>query len=94
MNPVARAALVKLLGQAESSWGRRDASERSVALRFSEASFPAYVRVDSHAERLACNAELQLAEQRGAITVEWDPRAGDKRQIERIQVRDRDSLVL
>lgn len=93
MNDVARAALHKLLGLAENAWGRSPDEPFQISLRFSQASFPAYLTLGSHAERHACHADLQLAQQRGAVSIEWDPRAGERRQIQRIQLVDRDRLA-
>lgn len=93
MNDIARAALNRLLVLAESAWGRTPDESSQITLRFSQASFPAYLTLGSHAERYACHADLQLAQQRGALAIEWDLRAGDGRQIQRIQLLDRDRLA-
>lgn len=92
MNEVARAALGKLLRKAEAAWGR-DARETRLTLVFSEASFPEYVQLPSYAQRQQCNADLLLAEQANAIRIEWDLRAGDQRQVGRIELLDRDGLA-
>jgi hypothetical protein len=92
LNPVCRQALEKLLQQAQKAWSR-GSTERKIALRFSEASMPAYLRLSSHTERLCCNADLQLAARSGAISVEWDVRAGERRQIERITLLDSNKLA-
>ncbi|MDM0085102.1 hypothetical protein QTI17_31400 [Variovorax sp. J31P179] len=86
MNDVARAALNRLLVLAEGSWGRTPDVSSQITLRFTQASFPAYLTLGSHAGRHACHVYLQLAQQRGALTIEWDPRAGEGRQIQRIQL--------
>ncbi|MEJ8850192.1 Wadjet anti-phage system protein JetD domain-containing protein [Variovorax rhizosphaerae] len=93
MNASARAALHKLLGLAENAWGRSPDEPVHISLRFSQASLPAYLAIGSHSERHACHADLQLAQQRGAVSIEWDQRAGEQRQIVRIQLVDRDKLA-
>jgi hypothetical protein len=92
VSPIARKALVKLLGQAESAWGR-ESTDRQISLRFSEASFPDYLQLGSYAHREECNADLRLAEQSGAIAIDWDVRAGELRQIERIRLVNPDKLA-
>ena len=92
MNLVAAAALKKLLSMSESAWIRGKA-EPKIGVPFTEKSLPAYFKVGTQAERQACNAALQLAEQKGAITIRWDPRAGERRQIERVDLLDANSVA-
>ena len=92
MNSVATEALQKLLRRAENASGREGA-ERKVALRFSRESMPAYTSIETHAEKESCHGDLLLAEREGAITIEWDRRAGEKNQIQRIGLADRAALA-
>ena len=92
MSSVANEALQKLLRRAENAYGR-EGGERKVALRFSRESMPAYARIETHAEKESCHGELLLAEREGAITIEWDRRAGEKNQIQRIGLADRGALA-
>ena len=92
MNSVANQALQKLLRRAENASGREGAV-RNVALRFSGESMPAYASIETHAEKETCHGDLQLAEREGAITIEWDRRAGERNQVQRIRLADRDLLA-
>lgn len=92
MNAVATGALQKLLRRAENASGREGA-ERKVALRFSRDSMPAYTSIETHAEKESCHGYLLLAEREGAITIEWDRRAGEKSQIQRIGLADKVALA-
>ena len=76
MSSVANEALQKLLRRAENAYGREE-GERKLALRFSRESMPAYASIETHAEKESCHGELLLAEREGAITIEWDRRAGE-----------------
>src|SRR5690606_36698668 len=62
-------------------------------LRFSSESLPAYSAIDTHAEKKACHGDLLLAERDGAVSIEWDRRAGERNQILRIQLLDREALA-
>ena len=92
MSLVARKALQKLLVQAENAAGKGSAP-RAITLRFTEASFPDYLAVRSHADKVECNGALSLAQVQGAIRIQWDSRSGDKGQIERIELVDREALA-
>jgi hypothetical protein len=92
MNPVASQALLKLLRRAESASGRSE-DGRTIGLRFSSESLPAYSTIGTHAEKEACHGDLLLAERDGAIAIEWDRRAGQRNQILRIQLKDREALA-
>lgn len=92
MSSVSNEALQKLLRRAESAYGR-DEGESKVTLRFSRESMPAYASIETHAEKESCHGELMLAEREGAITIEWDRRAGEKNQIQRIGLADRAALA-
>ena len=95
---LARKALERLLARAENaaSKGATQTNRigRSVTLPFSEKSFPEYLRLQRHADKAVCNANLQLAERDGAISVEWDSRAGERAQILRIVLRDGTRLAV
>lgn len=92
MNSVATEALQKLLRRAENASGREGA-ERKVSLRFSRESVPAYTSIETHAAKESCHGDLLLAEREGAITIDWDRRAGEKNQIQRIRLADRGVLA-
>lgn len=87
MSELAKRALEKLLLAAENAAGR-EATERTISLCFSPASFPEYLATETHAEKVACNAALMLAERSGAIGIDWDRRAGDKTSIDRVVLAD------
>lgn len=92
MNSVAQQALEKLLRRAENASGK-DANTRSISLKFSAKSFPAYFSIGTHTDKDACHGDLQLAQRDGAITVAWERQAGARNQIERIHLVDRDALA-
>lgn len=92
MSSVSNEALQKLLRRAENAYGR-EGGDHKVALRFSRESMPAYASIETHAEKKSCHGELMLAEREGAITIEWDRRAGEKNQIQRIGLADRAALA-
>lgn len=92
MNPVAGHALLKLLRRAENASGKSE-DGRNIGLRFSSESLPAYSVIGTHAEKEACHGDLLLAERDGAISIEWDRRAGERNQILRIQLLDREALA-
>lgn len=87
MSELARRALEKLLMAAENAVGR-EATERTISLCFSSASFPEYLATETHAEKAACNAALMLAERSGVIRIDWDRRAGNKTSIDRMVLTD------
>ena len=94
---LARKALGRLLSRAESAAAKGPPDEargvRTVSLRLSQETFPEYLSLARHADKLECNASLQLAERNGAISVEWDPRAGDRAHVLRIVLRDGAALA-
>ncbi|MBX3656501.1 MAG: hypothetical protein KF686_20175 [Ramlibacter sp.] len=93
---LARKALERLLARAENATAKGSADEggsRAVALRLSPDSFPDYLKLGRHADKAECNTGLQLAERDGAIRIEWDPRAGELMQVERIVLRDGERLA-
>lgn len=92
MDKVAERALLKLLSQAESAWASGGAG-RALSLPFTESKLPAYFEFGTHADRTVCNATLMLAERAHAITIDWDPRSGDKRQVLRITLISADKLA-
>lgn len=90
-------ALGRLLGRAENAVAKKqvhpDKAARLVSLTLSEKSFPEYLRLQRHADKVECNASFQLAEREGAIHVEWDKRAGERTQVQRIVLRDENRLA-
>lgn len=94
---LAREALERLLLRAENA-AAKDPTERArgakiISIRFSEDSLPDYSLLPSHAEKLECNVCLQLAERAGAISIDWDRRAGDRAHVTRITLRDGEKLA-
>lgn len=95
---VAREALAALLRRAENARARINGgtsdSSRRVSLRVSGASFPAYLRLQRHAEKVACNACWKMAERAGAVQIDWDSRAGPESHVERLFLGDDGALAL
>lgn len=97
---LARKALEKLLERAENAWARApgdgepSSGGRAPSLKFSQDSFPEYSRLERHADKIECNAAIQLAERDGAVTIDWDARAGERNQVERIVLRDGPCLAI
>jgi hypothetical protein len=97
---LARKALEKLLERAENAWarvpgdGEPSSGGRAPSLKFSQDSFPEYSRLERHADKIECNAAIQLAERDGAVTIDWDARAGERNQVERIVLRDGPCLAI
>lgn len=90
---LAQDALAKLLKRAENAMAKA-AVARSVTLRFSESSFPAYFDIRlTREERSRCHAELELAKRAGAIDIQWDRRAGPGNQVETIRLHNADALA-
>lgn len=92
INSVARQALEKLLRSAESA-SAKESSARAITLRFSQKTFPAYVSIETRAEKDSCHGDLSVAEREGAIRITWERQAGTKNQVERIALLDRDLLA-
>lgn len=88
---VARFALEKLLRKAERAWMQQ--AEREHTLVFSEASFPEYFKLPLREDKSAVHADLRNAERFGAISIEWDRRAGEDGQITRIRLVDAGALA-
>lgn len=88
---VARSALEKLLRKAERAWAQQ--AEREHTLVFSEASFPEYFKLPLREDKSAVHAELRNAERAGAISIEWDRRAGENGQITRIHLVDAGAIA-
>lgn len=99
MDPTAKKALEKLLRSAENAAGKAQASgdslnpTRPIQVRFTQASFPDYLDMPTHAEKTSCNSSLRLAERDGAITIEWDPRAGSFEHVQLIRLVDGNALA-
>ena len=92
MSAVATKALARLLALAENA-AAREASGKAITLRLSTASFPEYLHLQSASDKAACNAALLLAEHRGAITIRWDVRAGERAHAERLGLVDAQVLA-
>lgn len=88
---VAAAALDTLLRKAERAWARQ--APKTQTLRFSEASFAQYFELPMWQDKAAAHAELRNAERDGAISIEWERRAGEDGQIERITLVDADTVA-
>ncbi|MDP9933488.1 Wadjet anti-phage system protein JetD domain-containing protein [Variovorax paradoxus] len=92
MTSLAQEALGKLLRRAENAAAKPSA--RSVTLRFSESSFPAYFDLRlTREERTRCHGELELAKRAGAIEIQWDRRAGPGNQVEALRLIDASALA-
>lgn len=87
MSTVATKALARLLALAENA-AARESTGKAITLRLSAASFPDYLQLRSASEKAECNAAFLLAEHRGAISVRWDARAGDRAHAERLDLVD------
>ncbi|WP_374497296.1 Wadjet anti-phage system protein JetD domain-containing protein [Vogesella indigofera] len=85
-NSLAQTVLEKLLQKAERAWAQR--AEREHTLLFSEASLPEYFRLPLRQDKDIAHAELREAERDGAISLEWDRRAGADGQIVRTRLLD------
>jgi len=88
---VATAALDTLLRKAERAWARQ--APKTQTLRFSEASFAQYFKLPMWQDKAAAHAELRNAQRDGAISIEWERRAGEDGQIERITLVDADAVA-
>lgn len=88
---VARQALEKLLRRAENAWAH--GALRECTLRFTEASFPDYLKLPSRADKDDAHALLKNAERTGDISIEWDNLAGVNGHINRIVLLDKESLA-
>jgi hypothetical protein len=88
MSACGEKALALLVRKAEGAWARR--SERLVTIAFTDGVFPDYLKLPSHEAKKATHAFLRNAERAGAITIEWDRRAGEDGQITRLRLADPD----
>lgn len=70
------------------------AAQRPISLKFSASTFPAYLAMETHAEKIACHGALEVAAQAGAITIEWDRRAGERGQVLGLKLQSADKLAL
>lgn len=91
MNKHARAALAALLRRAERAWARDAAS--TITLRLSEASFRAYLELDTRTAKDEFHATMRSAERGGAIRIEWDRLAGEDGQIQRVVLVNANALA-
>lgn len=87
----ANSILGKLLRRAENALAK-DAS-RAISLRLSDKSVPEYWRLQRHKDKLECNAVLRAAEKQGGIKIEWDKRADENSQVERVLLLDENLLA-
>lgn len=92
MDVIARQALSKLLGKAERQ-KIKSGNGPTPSLKFSAASLPAYNAPLTRERLNEIHAELREGERSGAITIDWDRRAGDDGQIMRIRLRDATKLA-
>jgi len=92
VSTVATKALTRLLALAENA-AARESTGKPITLRLSAASFPDYLHLRSASEKTECNAAFLLAEHRGAISVRWDARAGDRAHAERLDLVDGQMLA-
>lgn len=92
MSETATRALKKLLARAEGAWTR--GSEGTITLPMTNASFPAYLDLETLQLKEQFHAAARGAERQGAIRIEWDPLAGKEGQISRLILRDREKLAL
>jgi hypothetical protein len=92
MSEVANEALRRLLTSAESAHGRGGAS-RKVTVALTEASFPAYLELARAEDKQAANMAFLAAERAGAVSVDWDMRAGDRSHAVRLVLRDAEALA-
>ena len=88
---VANAALEALLRKAERAWARQ--APRTQTLRFSEASFAQYFSLPTWQDKADTHAEVRKAEREGAISSDWERRAGEDGQIDRITLLDADVVA-
>ncbi|MFT7773267.1 Wadjet anti-phage system protein JetD domain-containing protein [Roseateles sp.] len=79
--------MTRLLSLAENA-AARESSGKTITLRLSAASFPDYLQLQSASVKAECNAAFLLAEHRGAISIQWDARAGDRAHAERLDLVD------
>jgi len=92
MHVIAEQALSKLLAKAERQ--RIKAGSGPVpSLKFTKASLPAYNVALTRAVLSEIHSEVREAERAGALTIDWDHRAGEDGQIERIRLRDASALA-
>lgn len=87
---VGRESLEKLLHWAERA-SITDTQPRDLV--FSQSSLPAYTAITTRALLEEIHAELLAAERTGAIVIEWDRRAGERGQVTRIMLKNRDLLA-
>lgn len=92
MQPIAEQALSTLLRKAERR-RIKASSGRLPSLKFSQASLPAYTRPLTREALSAIHADLREAERAGAITIDWDRRAGVDGAIARIRLNDATALA-
>lgn len=83
---LARTVLEKLLQKSERAWAQQ--TERDHTVLFSEASLPEYFKLPLRQDKDIAHAELREAERDGAISLEWDRRAGADGQIVRARLVD------
>lgn len=92
MLSVADQALQRLLARAENAAAKGDSS-RKVRLPFSSSQFGAYLNLETRADKDACHGELRLAEEKGAVLIVWNRRAGAFNQIDALELKDGGALA-
>jgi hypothetical protein len=85
MSPLSSSALRTLWERANRN-DLRGSDARTPALKLSVESFPDYHAGLSAADRAAFHADLRAAESKGAISIDWDHRAGHDGQVVRIRL--------
>jgi len=88
---LARQALERLLSRAERAANKPE--NRAITLPFTQASFPTYFTLPTHAAKQELHAALREAQRAGAIQIEWDLLAGEDGQIKRILLKDLKTLA-
>lgn len=92
MDPVARQALEILVARGERASARP--SSRTITLVFTASGFSSYFDIQSRAVKDEVHATLREAERNGAITIEWDPLAGENGQVKRLKLTDTTALAI
>ncbi|MCL4252118.1 MAG: hypothetical protein KJ065_28480 [Anaerolineae bacterium] len=85
MSPLSSKALRTLWERANRK-DLRGSDARTPALKLSVETFPDYHVGLSAADRAAFHADLRAAEDKGAISIDWDRRAGHDGQVVRIRL--------
>lgn len=95
MHDIGRKALEKLLAKAERH-RIRESTAPMPSLKFTAASFgeyPVFSGKGTRDDMVAIHADLNEARQASAIAIDWDPRAGENGQVQRIRLVDANALA-